>query len=94
MEQETSTLREPPTSSASSQSETQPEWGATGGFHYGSRATVGLDLHQTKIPNHVDKIQPSSEVDDLSIEPDEFWPQSNSEDDSGSDVGGSSVLKR
>ncbi|KAI1203250.1 S-adenosyl-L-methionine-dependent methyltransferase [Nemania serpens] len=44
MEQETFNLREPPTSSASSQSETQPEWDATGRFHYGGRATPSSDV--------------------------------------------------
>ncbi|KAI1125067.1 S-adenosyl-L-methionine-dependent methyltransferase [Nemania abortiva] len=34
----------------------------------------------------------SSEIDDLNLEPDEFWPRSDSDDDDSEDVGG--VLKR
>ncbi|KAI0486769.1 S-adenosyl-L-methionine-dependent methyltransferase [Xylaria cf. heliscus] len=36
----------------------------------------------------------SSEIDDLNLEPDEFWPQTDSEDDSGGDGGGGNTLKR
>ncbi|KAI0460549.1 S-adenosyl-L-methionine-dependent methyltransferase [Xylaria acuta] len=36
----------------------------------------------------------SSEIDDLNLEPDEFWPQTDSEDDSGGGGGGGNGLKR
>lgn len=45
---------------------------------------MGLGLHEPKLPIHVDKIQTSSDIDDLNLEPDEFWPRSDSDDDLGS----------
>ncbi|KAI0805280.1 S-adenosyl-L-methionine-dependent methyltransferase [Xylaria sp. FL0064] len=36
----------------------------------------------------------SSDIDDLNLEPNEFWPPSDSEDDSGGDVHGGGALKR
>ncbi|KAI0879160.1 S-adenosyl-L-methionine-dependent methyltransferase [Hypoxylon argillaceum] len=97
MEQETSSRSDsirPPTSSTSSQSAIQAEWDPTGQSYYGSRATVGSDLHQPAVPNQIDSTQTSAEIDDLNLEPDEFWPRSDSEDDSSGDGGGNSVLKR
>ncbi|KAI8952414.1 hypothetical protein F4801DRAFT_230287 [Xylaria longipes] len=40
------------------------------------------------------KANTSSEIDDLNLEPDEFWPQPDSEDDSEEDRRVSSTLKR
>ncbi|KAJ8133288.1 hypothetical protein O1611_g329 [Lasiodiplodia mahajangana] len=84
----------PPTSSTSSQSAIHAEWDPTGQSYYGSRANVGSDLRQTSVQNSIDSTQTSSEIDDLNLEPDEFWPRSDSGDDSEEDGGAAGVLKR
>ncbi|TGJ81200.1 hypothetical protein E0Z10_g7560 [Xylaria hypoxylon] len=84
----------PPTSSTSSQSGTQPEWDPNHPSYYGSRATVGLDSGRVEVPNQVDKTQTSSEIDDLNLEPDDFFPRSDSDDDSECGGNGGTALKR
>ncbi len=84
----------PPTSSTSSQSGTQPEWDTNRLSFYGSRATVGFDPQRVKGPGQVDRTQTSSDIDDLNLEPNEIWPPSDSEDDSGGDGKGGTTLKR
>ncbi|KAI0115871.1 S-adenosyl-L-methionine-dependent methyltransferase [Nemania sp. FL0031] len=87
----------PPTSSTSSQSAIQAEWDPTGQSYYGSRANVGSNLHQSPVQTSIDSTQASSEIDDLNLEPDEFWPRPVPGDDSEEDegvTGVTGVLKR
>ncbi|KAI0976096.1 S-adenosyl-L-methionine-dependent methyltransferase [Xylaria arbuscula] len=59
-----------------------------------SQSGTQPELDQKRHSYYGSRATTSSDIDDLNLEPNEFWPASDSEDDSGGDGRGGSALKR